>query len=65
MTNPTPARAETEQLAALVATVAAIDPARIAVEFDGAAVSYADLDAQLTLMAELTGGAMDADTLVQ
>ncbi|MFE9784083.1 non-ribosomal peptide synthase/polyketide synthase [Nocardia salmonicida] len=65
MTNPTPARAETEQLAALVATVAAMDPARIAVEFDGAAVSYADLDAQLTLMAELTGGALDADTLVQ
>ncbi|MBC7301205.1 MAG: amino acid adenylation domain-containing protein, partial [Nocardia sp.] len=65
MTNPTPARAETEQLAALVATVAAMDPARIAVEFDGTAVSYADLDAQLTLMAELTGGALDADTLVQ
>ncbi|MFD6105020.1 amino acid adenylation domain-containing protein, partial [Nocardia salmonicida] len=65
MTNPTPARAETEQLAALVATVAAMDPARIAVEFDGAAVSYADLDAQLTLMAELTGGALDAETLVQ
>ncbi|MFD6455356.1 amino acid adenylation domain-containing protein, partial [Nocardia sp. NPDC060220] len=65
MTNPTPARAETEQLAALVATVAAMDPARIAVEFDSTAVSYADLDAQLTLMAELTGGALDADTLVQ
>ncbi|MFJ2663673.1 non-ribosomal peptide synthase/polyketide synthase [Nocardia fluminea] len=65
MTNPTPARAETDQLAALVATVAAMDPARIAVEFDGTAVSYADLDAQLTLMAELTGGALDADTLVQ
>ncbi|TCJ99079.1 non-ribosomal peptide synthetase [Nocardia alba] len=65
MTNPTPARAETEQLAALVATVATMDSARIAVEFDGAAVSYADLDAQLTLMAELTGGALDADTLVQ
>ncbi|MFD3745032.1 non-ribosomal peptide synthase/polyketide synthase [Nocardia sp. NPDC058633] len=65
MTNSTPARAETEQLAALVATVAAMDPARIAVEFDGTAVSYADLDAQLTLMAELTGGALEADTLVQ
>jgi amino acid adenylation domain-containing protein len=65
MTNSTPARAETEQLAALVATVAAMDPVRIAVEFDGTAVSYADLDAQLTLMAELTGGALDADTLVQ
>ncbi len=65
MTNPTPARAETEQLAALVATVAMMDPARIAVEFDGVAVSYAELDAQLTLMAELTGGALDADTLVQ
>ncbi|MGW6120285.1 non-ribosomal peptide synthase/polyketide synthase [Nocardia sp. NPDC055165] len=65
MTNPTPARAETEQLAALVATVAAMDPARIAVEFDSTAVSYADLDAQLTLMAELTGGALDAETLVQ
>ncbi|APE36002.1 hypothetical protein BOX37_21015 [Nocardia mangyaensis] len=65
MTNPTPARAGTEQLAALVATVAAMDPARIAVEFDGTAVSYADLDAQLTLMAELTGGALDPETLVQ
>ncbi|MFD3596158.1 non-ribosomal peptide synthase/polyketide synthase [Nocardia sp. NPDC058640] len=65
MTNSTPARAETEQLAALVATVAAMEPARIAVEFDGVAVSYADLDAQLTAMGEMTGGALDAETLVQ
>ncbi|MFD6392902.1 amino acid adenylation domain-containing protein, partial [Nocardia sp. NPDC060259] len=65
MTNTTPARAGTEQLAALVATVAAMEPARIAVEFDGTAVAYVDLDAQLTLMAELTGGALDPETLVQ
>ncbi|MFE1595742.1 non-ribosomal peptide synthase/polyketide synthase [Nocardia sp. NPDC058705] len=65
MTNPTPARAETEQLAALVATVAAMEPARIAVEFDGASVSYGELDAQLATMAELTGGALDPETLVQ
>ncbi|MFC4374718.1 non-ribosomal peptide synthase/polyketide synthase [Nocardia halotolerans] len=65
MTNPTPARAETEQPAALVAAVAAMDPARIAVEFDATTVSYAELDAQLTLMAELTGGALDPDSLVQ
>ncbi|MFD4428862.1 non-ribosomal peptide synthase/polyketide synthase, partial [Nocardia sp. NPDC058497] len=65
MTNTTPARAGTEQLAALVATVAAMEPARIAVEFGGTAVSYVDLDAQLTLMAELTGGALDPETLVQ
>ncbi|MEV6364243.1 non-ribosomal peptide synthase/polyketide synthase [Nocardia asteroides] len=65
MTNTTPARAGTEQLAALVATVAAMEPARIAVEFGGMSVSYADLDAQLTLMAELTGGALDPETLVQ
>ncbi|MGW6424729.1 non-ribosomal peptide synthase/polyketide synthase [Nocardia sp. NPDC055053] len=65
MTNTTPARAGTEQLAALVATVAAMEPARIAVEFDGTSVSYVDLDAQLTLMAELTGGALDPETLVQ
>ncbi|GAD82059.1 non-ribosomal peptide synthetase [Nocardia asteroides NBRC 15531] len=65
MTNTTPARAGTEQLAALVATVAAMEPARIAVAFEGTSVSYADLDAQLTLMAELTGGALDPETLVQ
>ena len=65
MTNTTPARAGTEQLAALVATVAAMEPARIAVDFDGTAVSYADLDAQLTTMAELTGGALDPESLVQ
>ncbi|WP_336081622.1 non-ribosomal peptide synthase/polyketide synthase [Nocardia sp. SSK8] len=65
MTNPTPARAEIEQLAALVATVAAMEPARIAVGFDGTTVSYADLDGRLTLMAELTGGALDPASLVQ
>ncbi|MBF6202290.1 hypothetical protein, partial [Nocardia cyriacigeorgica] len=65
MTNTTPARAGTEQLAALVATVAAMEPARIAVAFEGTSISYADLDAQLTLMAELTGGALDPETLVQ
>ncbi|MGV9434787.1 SDR family NAD(P)-dependent oxidoreductase, partial [Nocardia sp. NPDC003648] len=65
MTNTTPARAGTEQLAALVATVAAMEPGRSAVEFDGTSVSYAELDARLTVMAELTGGALDPETLVQ
>ncbi|TDP41633.1 non-ribosomal peptide synthase/polyketide synthase [Nocardia ignorata] len=65
MTNPTPACAQIDQLAALVATVAAMEPARTAVGFDGTSVSYAELDAQLTLMAELTGGALDPETLVQ
>ncbi|UGT56759.1 non-ribosomal peptide synthase/polyketide synthase [Nocardia asteroides] len=65
MTNTTPARAGTEQLAALVAAVAVLEPARIAVEFGATSVSFADLDAQLTTMAELTGGALDPETLVQ
>ncbi|MFC4126656.1 non-ribosomal peptide synthase/polyketide synthase [Nocardia rhizosphaerae] len=65
MTNTTPARAGTEQLAALVAAVAALEPARSAVAFGAATVSYADLDGKLTAMAELTGGALDAQTLVQ
>ncbi|MEV0683556.1 non-ribosomal peptide synthase/polyketide synthase [Nocardia sp. NPDC050378] len=65
MTNPTPACAQIDQVAALVATVAAMEPARTAVGFDGTSVSYAELDAQLTLMAELTGGALDPETLVQ
>ncbi|MGM7647637.1 amino acid adenylation domain-containing protein, partial [Nocardia sp. JW2] len=65
MTNPTPACAQIDQLAALVATVAAMEPARTAVGFDGTSVSYAELDAQLTLMGELTGGALDPETLVQ
>ncbi|WP_261774608.1 non-ribosomal peptide synthetase, partial [Nocardia neocaledoniensis] len=65
MTNTTPARAGTEQLAALVAAVAVLEPTRIAVEFGATSVSFADLDAQLTTMAELTGGALDPETLVQ
>ncbi|GGK41953.1 non-ribosomal peptide synthetase [Nocardia camponoti] len=65
MSNTTGARAEIEQLAALVATVAMIEPARIAVSFDGVALAYGDLDARLTATAELTGGVLDAETLVQ
>ncbi|MFF0544460.1 non-ribosomal peptide synthase/polyketide synthase [Nocardia thailandica] len=65
MTNTTPARADIEQLAALVATVAMMEPARIAVEFGGERVAYSDLDARLTAMAELTGGALDPESLVQ